>query len=114
MTTLVDAWLAVDHGWSTGTERTYGSVVNTQVRPAFGQLCLREVTPGLVGRVLLAIAKNSGPGAAKTARACLSGMFALAVADGAVAVNPVRDAPARLNTATKKAPRALTRTETGT
>jgi integrase len=40
-------------------------------------------------------------------------MFALAVADGAVAVNPVRDAPARLNTAAKKAPRALTRTETG-
>jgi len=30
----------------------------------------------------------------------------------AVTVNPVRDAPARLNTAAKKAPRALTRSET--
>ena len=112
MTALADAWLAADHGWATGTERTYRSVVRTQVKPAFGQLCLREVTPGVVGRALSAIAKNSGPGAAKTARACLSGMFALAVADGAVAVNPVRDAPSRLNTATKKAPRALTRSET--
>lgn len=27
MTALVDAWLAADYGWSTGTERTYGSVV---------------------------------------------------------------------------------------
>jgi integrase len=112
MTTLADVWLAGDHGWSTGTERTYRSVVKTQVKPAFGQLCLREVTPGVVGRALSAIAKNSGPGAAKTARACLSGMFALAVADGAVAVNPVRDAPARLNTTTKKAPKALRRAET--
>jgi hypothetical protein len=38
MTALVEAWLAVDHGWSTGTERTYQSVVKTQVKPAFGQL----------------------------------------------------------------------------
>ncbi len=112
MTALADAWLAGDHGWSSGTERTYRSVVRTQVKPAFGQLCLREVTPGVVGRALSAIAKNSGPGAAKLTRACLSGMFALAVADGAVSVNPVRDAPARLNTSAKKAPRALTREET--
>src|SRR3954447_11647256 len=67
MTALVDAWLAADHGWSTGTERTYRSVVRTQVRPAFGQLCLSEVTPGVIGRALSTIAKNSGPGAAKTA-----------------------------------------------
>ena len=48
----------------------------------------------MISRALSAIAKTSGPGAAKTARACLSGMFALAVADGAVTANPVRDAPA--------------------
>ena len=111
MTALIDAWLAADHDWSTGTERTYRSVIRTQVRPAFGQLCLREVTPGVVGRALSAIARNSGHGAAKSARACLSGMFALAVADGAVTINPVRDAPARLNTAARKTPRALTRPE---
>ena len=33
-----------------------------QVKPAFGQLCIREVTPGVVSRALAAIAKSSGPG----------------------------------------------------
>ncbi|WP_222193292.1 site-specific integrase [Modestobacter italicus] len=105
---LIEAWLAADHGWSTGTERTYRSVIRTSVLPAFGQLTLQEVTPGRVGRALTAIAKSSGPGAAKTARACLSGMFALAIDDGAIAANPVRDATVRIDTTAKKAPRALT------
>jgi integrase len=111
MVTLADAWMAADHGWSTGTQRTYGSVINKQVKPAFGQLCIREVTPGVVSRALSAIAKSSGPGAAKTARACLSGMFALAIRDGAVAINPVRDSTAKISTS-KRAPRALTVEET--
>ena len=70
---LADAWLAADHGWSTGTERTYRSTVRAQVVPAFGRLCLREVTPGTVSRALATIASTSGPGAAKTARACYRG-----------------------------------------
>jgi integrase len=111
MATLADAWMEADHGWSTGTRRTYGSVINKQVKPAFGQLCIREVTPGVVSRALAAIAKSSGPGAAKTARACLSGMFALAIQDGAAAVNPVRDSAAKISTG-KRAPRALTVEET--
>jgi hypothetical protein len=82
-------------------------VITKQVKPAFGQLCIREVTPGVVSRALSAIAKSSGPGAAKTARACLSGMFALAIEDGAIAVNPVRDSNAKIS-ASKHAPRALT------
>ncbi|TFV79430.1 site-specific integrase [Blastococcus sp. CT_GayMR19] len=112
MVTLAEVWIEADHGWSTGTQRTYRSVVNKQVKPAFGQLCIREVTAGMVSRALSAIAKSSGPGAAKTARACLSGMFALAIQDDAVAVNPVRDATAKISTG-KRAPRALTAAETG-
>lgn len=112
MATLADAWIEADHGWSTGTQRTYRSVVSKQVKPAFGQLCIREVTPGVVSRALSAIARSSGPGAAKTARACLSGMFAMAIQDGAAAVNPVRDATAKIS-AGKRAPRALTAAETG-
>ena len=112
MVTLAEAWIEADHGWSTGTQRTYRSVVNKQVKPALGPLCIREVTPGVVSRALSAIAKSSGPGAAKSARACLSGMFALAIQDGAVAVNPVRDATAKISTG-KRAPRALTAAETG-
>jgi hypothetical protein len=69
MATLADAWMEADHGWSTGTRLTYGSVINKQVKPAFGQLCIREVTPGVVSRALSAIAKSSGPGAAKRAAA---------------------------------------------
>ncbi len=111
MVTLADAWIEADHGCSTGTQRTYRSVINKQVKPAFGQLCIREVTPGVVSRALSAIAKSSGPGAAKTARACLSGMFALAIQDGAAAVNPVRDSAAKIS-AGKRAPRALTLDET--
>ncbi len=71
MANLADTWLDADHGWSTGTLRTYRSVARKQIQPAFGQLCIREVTPGVVGRALSAIAKSSGPGAAKSARACL-------------------------------------------
>src|SRR5438270_2350854 len=36
MAALADAWMEVDHGWSTGTQRTYRSVINKQVQPAFG------------------------------------------------------------------------------
>ena len=86
-------------------------MINKQVKPAFGELCIREVTSGVVSRALSAIAKSSGPGAAKTARACLSGMFALAIQDGAVAVNPVRDSAAKISTG-RRAPRALTVEET--
>ncbi len=108
---LADLWLQAPHGWSTGTERTYRSVVRNQVKPALGQLCVREVTPGVVSRALSAIARSSGPGAAKSARACLSGMFALAIQDGAITANPVRDSVARISVG-KKAPRALTPDET--
>lgn len=112
VTALVDAWLTTDHGWSTGTERTYRSIIKTSVLPAFGELCLREVTPGRVARALTAISMSSGPGAAKTARACLSGMFALAIVDGAVTANPVRDAGVRVARTSRKAPRALTAEDT--
>jgi hypothetical protein len=37
----MEAWLAADHGWSIGTERTYRSVIRTSVLPAFGQLTLQ-------------------------------------------------------------------------
>lgn len=104
---LADAWLESAHDWSTGTERTYRSVIKKQVKLALGQLRVQEVTPGVVSRAITAIAKSSGPGAAKSARACLSGMFGLAIQDGAIAVNPVRDSVARVSTG-KKSPRALT------
>ncbi|HEV7204791.1 MAG TPA: tyrosine-type recombinase/integrase [Jatrophihabitans sp.] len=110
---LAALWLEAPHGWSTGTERTYKSVIRNQVVPALGALRAREVTPGVVSRALRAIAERHGPSAAKSAKACLSGMFGLAIEDGAIAANPVRDASARISV-TKKSPRALTREEVTT
>lgn len=110
---LAGLWLDARHSWSTGTERTYRSVVRNQVVPALGDLRLREVTAGTVTRAIRAIAERHGPSAAKSARGCLSGMFALAIEDGAVPVNPVRDSSARISV-DKKSPRALTPEETNT
>jgi hypothetical protein len=45
VSTPADTWLAAEHGWSTGTERTYRSTVRTQVEPAFGQLCCARSRP---------------------------------------------------------------------
>ncbi|MFN2562007.1 MAG: hypothetical protein ABR571_12020 [Jatrophihabitans sp.] len=70
---LADAWLDGAHEWSTGTHRTYASVVRKQLKPTLGQLRISEVTAGVVTRALRVIAETSGAGAAKSARACLSG-----------------------------------------
>src|SRR3954447_17065244 len=59
---LVEAWMDADHGWSTGTERTYRSVIRTSVLPAFGQLTLQEGTPRRGGRALTANARTRGGG----------------------------------------------------
>ncbi|MCW2595690.1 MAG: integrase family protein [Jatrophihabitans sp.] len=81
------------------------------IAPALGQLRVSEVTPGVVSRVLAAIAESGGAGAAKSTRACLSGMFGLAIHDSAITVNPVRDSVAKI-AMNKKSPRALTVDET--
>jgi integrase len=110
---LAQLWIDSPHDWSTGSERTYRSVVRNQVVPAVGDLRLREVNAGVVSRALRAIADRHGPGAAKTAKTCLSGMFGMAIEDGAASANPVRDSSARIRSG-KKSPRALTREETST
>ena len=55
----------------------------------------------------------SRPSAAKSSKACLSGMFRMAIEDGAVTANPVRDSSTRISVG-KKSPRALTPEETST
>jgi integrase len=109
--TLADVWLAGGHDWSSGTRRTYDSIVRNQVKPALGGLRIQEVSPGVISRALKAIAERSGPSASKSARACLSGMFGLAIEDGAIRVNPVRDSSAKISVE-RRSPRALTIDET--
>ena len=107
---LAEVWLDGRHEWATGTRRTYRSVVARQIGPALGELRVGEVSAGTVSRALSAAAATSGPGIARTMRACLSGMFAVAVEDGALAANPVRASAARIGAPRRRA-RALTREE---
>ena len=75
-----------------------------------GALRVREVGTPAVDRTLKAISAKAGPGAAKTTRSVLSGMFRLAVRHGAVNANPVREA-APISAPRKSRVRALTRDE---
>lgn len=111
LSALADAWLDTPHDWSITTARLYRTIVESNVKPALGELRVQEVTAGVITRALRAIAERSGPSAAKTSRSCLSGMFALAVEDRATATNPVRDSSARISHR-RKVPRALTVSET--
>lgn len=103
---VVDLWLAQPHGWSAGTERTYGYVAK-RVKKAVGGLKVEEATPAAIGRALTKIHEGH-PSAAKTARTILTGVFTLAIAHGAAQSNPVRDAPVKLTVPRKKV-RSLTR-----
>lgn len=95
---LARLWLDAPHAWSTGTGRTYRSYQQSG-RSGAGELGLREVTAGVVSRALRTIADRHGPSAAKSAKACLSGMFGLAIEDGAATVNPVATPPRGLASA---------------
>jgi hypothetical protein len=110
---LAEVWLGAAEEWSTGAARAYKSMVKTQSGPSLGDLRLREVSPGVVNRALVAISERSGHGAAKSTRSALWGMFRLAVRDGAVPTNPVRDSGAKLRSTATKSPRASTADETG-
>jgi len=78
-------------GRSEGTLETYGYAVNAHIAPRIGDLAIVEATPERLQRFLNAIEKESGPGAAKNCRSALSGMLGMAVRNGALAHNPVRE-----------------------
>lgn len=108
---LADQWLEqAGRRWSIGTRRTYSTVVKNQVKPALGQLRLREAKVGVIDRALEAIYDNHGPSAAKSTKAVLSGMFRLAVRYDALQYNPLREvSPMHVR---RKRARALTVVET--
>lgn len=76
---------------STSTKEQYGWAVARMVLPQFGEVRLREASTALVDQMLGRIRAERGPGAAKTARAVLNGMFGLAVRHDAIPANPVRE-----------------------
>lgn len=109
---VADLWLAeveraVDAGRrSPGTLDTYGSILRRHVRPALGELRVREVTTPVVDRALMAITKRSVAGA-RTAKIVISQTMRYAARHGAVTVNPVREV-GRIESTPKRRPRSLT------
>ncbi len=76
---------------SDGTITTYTVAVRAHIKPDIGDLSIDEATPELLQDFLGSIAKDHGHGAAKNCRSVLSGMFGIAVRNGAAERNPVRE-----------------------
>ncbi|MCJ1708726.1 site-specific integrase [Microbacterium sp. VKM Ac-2923] len=69
----------------------YTRIVRNVIVPRIGDLAVSEAGPDRLQRFLDVVAAESGPGAAKTARAVLSGMMGVAARAEAVHGNPVRE-----------------------
>lgn len=74
-----------------------------------GDIRVGELTPGRCDALLRAVKNEHGPGAARQVRTVLNGIGKLAVRDGALAVNPVRETSAIESP--QRRPRALTADE---
>ena len=70
---------------------TYGYAVNAHITKRIGDLTVAEAKPERLQRFLTTIEKENGPGAAKNCRSALSGMLGIAVRNGAITHNPVRE-----------------------
>jgi integrase len=71
---------------------TYLGVLERDLRPAFGALRVREVTPVAVNRVLMALSGAQKFDTARQARNVMSQVMMMCVRYGAAPFNPVRDA----------------------
>jgi integrase len=90
---LAKAWLAeIDASDRPAqTREMYRYRVDSYVVPQIGALRLREATTSTIDAALSTIRDTHGPGAAKTAKSILNGMFSLAVRHDAIPTNPVRE-----------------------
>lgn len=105
---FVDIRAAVEAGEkSPGTEELYRSALDLRIIPGLGELRVREVTVGRVGKLLASVRDNHGPMAAKRVRTVLNGMMTLAARHDAIKSNPVRDAGRITGTRPQKPAAAL-------
>lgn len=80
-----------DAGRAEGSLTTYGSAVSQHITPKIGDVTIAEAKPEVLQRFLTRIERENGHGAAKNCRSALSGMMGIAVRNGAIAHNPVRE-----------------------
>lgn len=95
MTVVLDQWIAEKRAEGQITPQsltTYLGVLERDLRPAFGALRVREVTPVAVNRLLMALSKAGKFDTARQARNVMSQVMGMCVRYGAAPVNPVRDA----------------------
>ncbi|WP_162850702.1 tyrosine-type recombinase/integrase [Amnibacterium kyonggiense] len=71
------------------TVDTYEHALRKQIIPRIGDLRVEEATPRRIQAFLNTVNKEHGPGAAKTCRSVLSGMFGVAVRSDVLRSNPI-------------------------
>ncbi len=104
---LAETWHAGLTDLSPITMQAYRDRLDRQILPGLGQLRVRELTVGVLGRHLRLIVDKHGASTAKMCRSVLSGMCNVAARHDALERNPVR-ALGSVSTKAKKAPRAMT------
>jgi hypothetical protein len=94
---------------SPGTLDAYRSIYRRHIKPALGELRVREVDTPVVDRMLAVIKQRTVSGA-RTAKIVISGVMRFAARHGAVAINPVREV-ARIESPPRRQPRSLSAEE---
>ena len=77
--------------WSANTRSRYEDMERLYIVPSMGRLRLREATVPRVDGFLKGVAKRVGAPTARLCKSVLSGAFALAVRQGALAYNPAHN-----------------------
>ncbi|UYM04223.1 tyrosine-type recombinase/integrase [Solicola gregarius] len=108
---VIDIWLEKVEvsDRSKSTKARYRTIAETFVRDGLGELRVRELNVPAVNRFIGSVRANHGAPTAKGAKTVVSGLVKLAMAYGALSVNPVRDSDS-IPVPTTPA-RALTRDE---
>ncbi|XVV05087.1 tyrosine-type recombinase/integrase [Actinosynnema sp. CA-248983] len=113
---VADLWLedirsSVDAGeMSPNSLDLYERQLRNYVRPALGELSIREINTPRVDALLRGVRKRRGASTTKTVRSVVSGIMGLAARHGATSVNPTRETK-RITADRKRPVRALTREE---
>ncbi|NNC10891.1 site-specific integrase [Planctomonas sp. JC2975] len=89
--TLADAYLAQKRSLNRAprTLQTYEYNIAQHVKPGIGHLTIGEASTKRIQAFIDAVARGHGSGSAKGCRSVLSGMFALAIRNDAIRINPV-------------------------
>lgn len=93
-----------------GTYDTYRYHLDKNILPRLGELRFVEATTPMINKAIVDIKDQIGFASAKTCKSIVSGTMALAVRDGALNMNPVREI-AIVSNSRRKPPRALSKKE---